>query len=71
LVIPGRCGVIFQEEERVQVQNNRIVKVEIRVVPFEYQLPDNDRSRERSGREPTELLNVTGPANSVLLQLPL
>ncbi len=35
LVVPGWRGVILEQKEGVQVENNGIVKVEVRVVPYD------------------------------------
>jgi hypothetical protein len=33
LVVPGGCGVVLKQEEGVQVEDDGIIKVEIRIVP--------------------------------------
>lgn len=34
LVVAGGRWIIFQEEERIQVENHRVVEVEVRIIPY-------------------------------------
>jgi hypothetical protein len=66
LVVPGRSGIILKQEEGVQVENDRVIEVEVRVVPCRG-LAMSEEAKERQAH--TKLLNVACPSLGILLQL--